>query len=176
MKRYLLRNSIILLFICALACVMVSCRPKGVLSPNEMRSLLYDLHRAEGILQEAGYDYGHDEALGKYYEMILEQHGITQAVFDSSLVWYSHNPQRFQHIYPKVLARLEATQHELELALIEVNGRPVITEDQAREYLDKEQKNLLIGYQLPNHAFGWLKPSFYEKMQKNEDLFVYIKI
>lgn len=175
MKRCQLRNSLILV-LCALACAMTACRPKGVLSQGEMRSLLYDLHRAEGILQEAGYNYGHDEVLGKYYEQILKQHGITQAVFDSSLVWYSHNPQRFKHIYPKVLARLEAERHELELALIEENGRPVITDEQARAYLEQVQQKMLIGYQLPNHASGWQKPTFYEKMQKNEELFVYIKI
>ena len=39
--------------------------------------------------------------------MVLEKHGITQAQFDSSLVWYTANPQLFDKIYPKVLAAIE---------------------------------------------------------------------
>lgn len=88
--------------------VMAGCRPKGVLSSREMRDVLYDLHRADGAIQVAGYNYSHDEELAAYYKSVLDKHGITQAQFDSSLVWYTDNPQRFNKIYPKVVARLEA--------------------------------------------------------------------
>lgn len=87
---------------------MAGCRPKGVLSSREMRDVLYDLHRADGAIQVAGYNYSHDEELAAYYKSVLDKHGITQAQFDSSLVWYTDNPQRFNKIYPKVVARLEA--------------------------------------------------------------------
>ncbi len=174
MKHFRLRNSILILS-CVLACAMVSCRPRGVLSRTEMQAVLYDLHRAEGILQESGYNSGHDEALGKYYEQILEKHGIDQAVFDSSLVWYTHHPQRFEHIYPKVLERLQNTQQELQNELLEVNGRPVITDEEATDYLERQLHMMLDGYRLKDNAFGWQNTGFYEKMQKNEELFVYIK-
>ena len=91
----------------------VGCRPRGVLSQHKMRSVLYDLHRTDGILQQAGYTYGHDEDLNAYYEAVLEKHGVTQAQFDSSLVWYTANPNRFQLIYPKVVQQLE---HDVESA------------------------------------------------------------
>lgn len=87
---------------------MAGCRPKGVLSSREMRDVLYDLHRTDGAIQVAGYNYSHDEELAAYYKSVLDKHGITQAQFDSSLVWYTDNPQRFNKIYPKVVARLEA--------------------------------------------------------------------
>lgn len=87
---------------------MASCRPRGVLSPHEMRDVMYDLHRADGAIQVAGYNYSHDEELAACYKSVLDKHGITQAQFDSSLVWYTDNPQRFNKIYPKVVARLEA--------------------------------------------------------------------
>lgn len=80
-----------------------------------MRSVLHDLHRADAILQVAGYNYGHDEALAKYYQQVLAKHGITQAQFDSSLVWYTDHPQRFDKIYPKVVADLEAERTAWEL-------------------------------------------------------------
>ena len=95
---------------------LAGCRPRGVLSSREMRSVLHDLHRADAILQVAGYNYGHDEALAKYYQQVLAKHGITQAQFDSSLVWYTDHPQRFDKIYPKVVADLEAERTAWELA------------------------------------------------------------
>ena len=80
---------------CALLCIMLcGCRPRGVLSSSEMRSVLHDLHHAEAVLQVAGYNYGHDEAVAKYYQQILDDHGITQAQFDSSLVWYNNGTNR----------------------------------------------------------------------------------
>lgn len=87
---------------------MVGCRPDGVLSNKEMRDVLYDLHRMDGALQTAGYNYGHDEEVSAYYQSVLDSHGITQAQFDSSLVWFTDNPQIFNKIYPKVVARLQA--------------------------------------------------------------------
>ena len=92
-----------------LLCVaMMGCRPRGVLSNREMREVLYDLHRADGAIQVAGYNYSHDQEVAGYYKNILDKHGITQAQFDTSLVWFTDNPQIFNKIYPKVLERLEA--------------------------------------------------------------------
>jgi hypothetical protein len=73
-----------------------------------MRDLLYDLHRADGAIQVAGYNYSHDEEVAGYYKNVLDKHGVTQAQFDSSLVWFTDNPQIFNKIYPKVVARLDA--------------------------------------------------------------------
>ena len=85
----------------------MGCRPRHVLSNSEMRDVLYDLHRADGALQVAGYHYGHNQESSAYYKSVLDQHGITQAQFDSSLVWFTDNPQIFNKIYPKVIARLQ---------------------------------------------------------------------
>ena len=87
--------------------LLSACRPKGILTSRQMRSVLYDLHRAEAVLQVAGYNFGHDEALAKYYQSVLDEYGITQAQFDSSLVWYTDHPQIFNKIYPKILTRCE---------------------------------------------------------------------
>ena len=92
-----------------LVCVaMLGCRPRGVLSNREMRDVLYDLHRTDGAVQVAGYNYSHDQELAGYYKNVLDKHGITQAEFDSSLVWFTDNPQIFNKIYPKVIEMLEA--------------------------------------------------------------------
>ena len=91
-----------------LLCVaMLGCRPRGILSNKDMRDVLYDLHRVDGALQTAGYNYGHTQEVAAYYKSVLDKHGVTQAQFDSSLVWFTDNPQIFNKIYPKVIDRLQ---------------------------------------------------------------------
>lgn len=128
---------------CALLCIMLcGCRPRGVLSSSEMRSVLHDLHHAEAVLQVAGYNYGHDEAVAKYYQQILDNHGVTQTQFDSSLVWYTNHPQRFDKIYPRVVRDLEAdreewrVQHELKQTLL--NRQAEEMEQQKKTFEDLE--------------------------------------
>lgn len=119
-----------------LACVaMIGCRPRHVLSNHEMRDVLYDLHRADGAIQVAGYNYSHDQEVAAYYKHILDKHGITQAQFDSSLVWYTDNPQIFNKIYPKVLERLEADLEREE---------QIRDASRAKQLAKKEQKQLAL--------------------------------
>jgi len=88
--------------------LLVGCRPKGILSSKQMEDIFVDLHTSDAILQEAGYNYGHEEEVRAYYLALLEQHGTTQAQFDSSLVWYTAHPPISDKIYPKVIERLQA--------------------------------------------------------------------
>lgn len=100
-----------LLFFCLL---LSSCaiRPDGVLSNRKMEQVLVDLHRADGILQVAGYNYGHDAAVMNYYQAVLARNGVTQAQFDSSLVWYTDHPAYFSRVYPRVMRDLQRIYEE----------------------------------------------------------------
>ena len=142
------------IILCVLLAVL-GCRPRGVLSNSEMRDVLYDLHRADGVIQVLGYNYSHEQEVAGYYKNVLDKHGITQEQFDSSLVWYTDNPQIFNKIYPKVLERLEA-DFEREKQLREANRDRLaknklnqldldIAQKQIREKLDLYQK----GYENP---------------------------
>ena len=108
---YRIIRHIILLFLASLLITLPGCRPKGILSSRDMRKLLVDLHKADATIQVSGMQYGHNEALNIYYSEVLEKHGITQAQFDSSIVWYTAHPLLFDKIYPKVQADLKA-EHE----------------------------------------------------------------
>lgn len=113
-----------LLFISIICLVpFSSCtRPSSVLTGREMVDLLVDLHKADGAIQVIGYNYGHDESTRLYYLDVMQKHGITQSEFDSSLVWYTANPQRFARIYPRVISRLDAEYK----ACAEANGSELI--------------------------------------------------
>lgn len=89
--------------------VLVGCRPKGVLSARQIEVIAYDLHRTDAILNLAGYDHaGYEEASAKYYYETLARHGVTQAQWDSSIMWYTAHPGRYDKIYPKIVARIDA--------------------------------------------------------------------
>ncbi len=147
---------VVLLLIAILAAC--SPRPKGVLSASKMEEVLYDIHRAEGILYVKGYEYGHYEKNAKYYQGVLLQHGITQAEFDSSLVWYTDNPKRFDKIYPKVIDRL--TKEKDALAAINEQARVQNSEQKAQDTISTlpvrtaDDWMRIMQYGLPLEWFG----------------------
>ena len=106
-----------ILVLCLLSFIfcLTGCRPKGILSSREMRKVLVDLHKTDALINITGLQYGHDEAQNIYYAQVLAKHGITQAQFDSSIVWYTAHPVFFDKIYPKVQADLKA-EHDAFLA------------------------------------------------------------
>jgi len=97
------------LIVAMTVCVLMigACRPKGVPSPKAMEDILVDMHFTEGVLTEAGLLSGHEDEVRGYYAAVLARHGITQAEFDTAIVWYTRHSVKFEKIYPKVQARLE---------------------------------------------------------------------
>lgn len=132
--------------------VFAGCRPKGILSSKQMRDVLYDLHRADAILKHSDLDYGHDEELAKYYEVVLEKHKITQAQFDSSLVWYTDHPARFDKIYPKIVQRCKEEYNEV-MKTLETSSEQGAEERQMPS-IEEVQKRYLYG--LPTEL--WEQP------------------
>ena len=99
--------------VCVLSVLTVclsGCRPKGILHSWEMRHILVDLHKTDALLQTYNLSQASPEDKALYYAQVLQKHGVTQAEFDSSLVWYTAHPQLFDKIYPKVLADLKAEE------------------------------------------------------------------
>ncbi len=114
--------------------MLPSCRPKGILHSWEMRRVMVDLHKTDAILQLNGMAYGHEEEKAIYYSIVLSKHGITQAQFDTSLVWYTAHPQLFDKIYPRVLKDLKAEEDQfLALHEAELNALPGPMEETAPE-------------------------------------------
>lgn len=126
------KSNIFVLCLLSFVLCLTSCRPKGILHSWEMRRVLVDLHKTDALLQVTGQYHIPTEEKAIYYAQVLQKHGITQAEFDSSLVWYTAHPQLFDKIYPKVLNDLKAeeeaflAQYSEELALID-QGQPVET-------------------------------------------------
>jgi hypothetical protein len=108
-------NKILLLTILLL---FVACtnRPREVLKPGKMAEIITDLHKTDGLIAvlRNGNEAPADSVQKKYYAAVLEKYKLTQNVFDSSLVWYSKNPKRFEAVYIKVEKNLLRWQTEIE--------------------------------------------------------------
>ena len=158
------RNWFVIL--CVLLAI-VGCRPRGVLSNKEMRNVLYDLHRVDGALQVAGYNYGHNQELAAYYKTVLDEHGVTQAEFDSSLVWYTDNPQIFNKIYPKVIARLqEDVDYQEQLREERLEKRRTKKKGEVQQDLEEMTPQKSIEEVLKEYVYGPENPW---KEWKNEE-------
>ena len=107
-----MRKTVKILFLLLGVVCLSGCRPRGVLSSAQMREVIYDLHRADAVLNVTGYTQGgYEKEMDECYQSVMAKHGITQAKFDSSLVWYTNHPALFDKIYPKLEARVEAEEN-----------------------------------------------------------------
>lgn len=81
-------------------------RPKGILSESKMENVMVDYHLAQGMAETVEGDV--ETARYKYIQAVFKKHHITEAVFDSSLVYYFENSEKFFDIYKNVIQRVQA--------------------------------------------------------------------
>lgn len=96
--------SVLLLAFCLTACQVK--RPETVLTDAKMEDVLYDFHIAKAMGEEVPYSESYKRVL--YIESVYKKHGITQADFDTSMVWFARHPDALTKIYEKVNTRLKA--------------------------------------------------------------------
>lgn len=163
-----LRHIIILCTLSFVTLYLSSCRPHGILHSWEMRAVMVDLHKTDAAMQYAGIAVNNQEARSIYYAQVLERHGVTQAEFDSSLVWYTAHPQIFDKIYPRVLRELKE-EEEAFLALHEeeLNLKPE-TEADGSETSEREFTHAQLDSVLWITQHGY--PHFWNEMPLVQNL------
>ena len=90
--------------------LLVSCKPAlppGVLSESEMEAVLYDYHVALAMAETSNGDYRVDERRYELQSAVYRKHDITEAEFDSSMVYYSSDLEKLNRIYSHLIKRLE---------------------------------------------------------------------
>ena len=80
--------------------------PDGILSEKKMQGVLTDMLLAEAMVNVDYNAYKSDTMKLALYESVFRKHDITQAVYDSSLVWYGRNLDIYMEVYNRVLADL----------------------------------------------------------------------
>ena len=89
--------------------VLTGCKPEipgRYLQMDEMVDILYDYHVADGMVQ-TNFDSPDSVAMRAYRISILKNHGVTQADFDSSMIYYTRHTRLLQKVYDKIADRLD---------------------------------------------------------------------
>ena len=92
-------------------------RPKDVLSRGKMEDVLYDYHIMQGIIDELPSEEREAKAQD-YINAVFEKYGITEAQFDSSIVYYNRHTKDLHKIYSNLKERYSTVNDEIQL----VNG------------------------------------------------------
>jgi hypothetical protein len=94
-----------------------SLKKQDIIPQRKMPPIIVDIHIANGIMstnQLFNLEYELDSI--KIYSWVFDKHGITKKQFDSSLVYYTRQPDALNKIYDKVIARLSKIQDEISSA------------------------------------------------------------
>lgn len=108
-------------FLLALVACQVK-RPDTVLSDAQMEDVLYDYHIAKAMGEGLSYNENYKRVL--YVESAFRKNGITKEQFDSSMVWFSRNPEALSKIYENVNARLKVEKENLEVLIAQRDNKP----------------------------------------------------
>jgi hypothetical protein len=127
-------------------------RPFHVLSDKKMESVLFDIYIAQ-----AEIDNNHNifsDSARKYglLNAVFQKHRITQADFDSSLVWYSDNLEQYIKVNEKVIARYAKMTEELKNQQTE-NPEMLIAKEPGIRYPVKNQVFFLQKADLPQNVY-----------------------
>ena len=112
-------------FIVSMVCIACDNAPEGVMSKGKMTEVLYDYHIAQAMYSELSKDYDENQLLR--LEAVYRKHGITEAEFDSSMVYYNRHPKEMKEIYGTLKDRYTEVQKDLQL-LTGNNNMMVFTE------------------------------------------------
>lgn len=103
-----------LYMICLLTVIVAGCKvkkPDGVLPESTMENFLYDYHIAKAMGENLPYSENYKKVL--YTDAVFNKYGTTEAVFDSSMVWYTRNTEILSKIYERVNSKLKDQQNAI---------------------------------------------------------------
>lgn len=86
--------------------MLAACKPgvpSGVIPPSTLEELLYDYHVAQAVA-EANRDSMEFRRYA-YVRAVLDKYGVTEAEFDSTMVWYSSHSVYLNDIYKNLKER-----------------------------------------------------------------------
>lgn len=96
------------LFALLLVFLFLACKPtvpRHIIQPQEMEEILYDCHLADamaGLIPDSSGNYN-----ARLYRLgVLKKHGVSEAEFDSAMVYYTRHADRLHAIYENLARRM----------------------------------------------------------------------
>ena len=103
---------------------VVSCGkqiPDDIIQPSAMEELLHDYHLALTMGNDLNYSERYKRESYKNY--VFKKHGVTEAEFDSSMVWYTRNTKELTDIYKNLQKRYEMAEEQMKSELNKRSGQ-----------------------------------------------------
>lgn len=105
---------------------MMGCKPtvpSKYIQPGELEDILYDYHMGQAMADEEYARSSEENAYHRnvYFWAVLKKHHVTEAEFDSSLVYYYSHADRLKDIYQKVVERLNDEAKALGASVGDIN-------------------------------------------------------
>lgn len=79
--------------------------PDDILQPAQMEELLHDYHLASSMTNELPYSENYKKQA--YLNYVFKKHNVTEAQFDSSMVWYTRHTEELAKIYENLNKRFD---------------------------------------------------------------------
>lgn len=123
----------------AMALLLVACKPSvpsEYISPGEMEDLLYDYYMSQAMADVDTKDgrMGYNRRV--YFLAVLKKHGLTEAEFDSSMVYYYSRADYLRKIYSSLQDRIG--EETTGAAAAEMRKRFVVGGDTADVWRDRK--------------------------------------
>jgi len=78
-----------------------------------MADLIVDLQIADAYIDSDMGRFDSDSSMMVIKQSVFKKHGISQADYDSSLVWYAHNMEDYNKAYDKAVTKLKERYDKL---------------------------------------------------------------
>lgn len=85
--------------------------PDDIIQPDAMQDLLYDYHLASTMSSSLPYTESYQK--DAYFDYVFQKHHVTEAEFDSSMVWYTRHAEELATIYRNLQERLEREEKQM---------------------------------------------------------------
>lgn len=82
----------------------------GIIPSDKMELILYDYHCAQSMAEIAGDSAEYRRFL--YIHSVFQKYGVTEAQFDSSMIWYSADAALLEQMYQHINERMEREMGE----------------------------------------------------------------
>lgn len=107
------------------AAFMVGCGkqvPTEIIQPERMENILYDYHLSIAMSNNLSYSENYQKEAYRNY--VFDKHHITEAEFDSSMVWYTRHTEELAAIYRKLGERFRGEKKHIQHLLAVRENKP----------------------------------------------------
>ena len=99
--------------------------PDYILKEKQMEDLLVDIHKSEALIETEYEKFNTSEKKEALRESVFRKHNTNKAQFDTSLMWYGRNLEKYVDIYGKVIERLRTQEKQVSGLITDNNSQPL---------------------------------------------------